>query len=153
MTLDVQILRRLDEADFEDINSYRQNMVDISIKDRSFYIARDIINGEIELAIRRIEFFIFADRRDKPGEYIHRLILNRSPNITMDTEMMIAPCIYLIPMIYLGRLSREDYNRVYNHLHSKSSFRLTDTNHELFKDIIKFYDMNSGQLGILSYLY
>jgi hypothetical protein len=153
MTLDIQILRKLDEANFRDLQDCPQNMVDISIQDRSYYIARDITTDDVELAIKRIEFFIFADERYKPGEYIHRLILNRSSTITLDTERLIAPCIYLLPMVYLGRLSRGEYSKVHNNLSKKSTFRLNDTNYQLFKDITRFYDMNSGQLGILSYLY
>lgn len=150
--MDIEALRGLDEAMVIGSEGEPMNMVDISIQKRAFYIGY-YIRDDIEYGLKLITFFILADQKHKPGEYIHRLILNRSVNVSRAAEMNIAYCLYLLPMVHSGKLPRDNYNKVYDYLLKKGIYTLSDTDYQAYKDIVAFYDYNSGQLGILSYLY
>lgn len=151
--MDIEILRKLDEALIIGSEGKPINMVDLSIEDRSYYIAKDIIIGDIDLALKRIAYFIFSDNKYSPGQYIHRLILNRQSDISARLEVMIGPCLYVLPMVDIEKLSHNDYNKVYTHYLNRVNSELSDSECKVFKDIIGYYDNNIDKLSVLSYLY
>lgn len=150
MYFDKEIFKKLDQAKDIDQNGHEINLLDINIKTRGTYIARDIKQGNIDLAIDRISMLVFTDSDEKPGEYITRLIKNRCSTFSLNTGI----CIYALAMLYQGHIERREYNKVHDRILDKlrnfSPNRHTFNNH---KEVISYYDMNAKELGILSYLF
>lgn len=150
MSFDKEVFKQLDQAKDKDEFGSEINLLDINIKARATYIARDIKRGDLGLAIDRINMLVFTDPIEKPGGYISRLIRNKCNTFPLN----VATCIYLLAMLHQGKIERNEYNKIYDHILDKiRSFSPSKITFRNYKEVVHYYDTNSKELGILSYLF